>query len=66
MAETFFYKGRHIELRLTERTFENWYWSYTIDGHGFFPNQGAPFSSRVLATIDATRDAKLRVDRAPK
>lgn len=63
MAESFFYKGHHIEFKLIEWTYQKWFWSYTVDGTGPYQNESTPFASRDLAKEDVTAIAKSRFDR---
>ncbi|MGO4156968.1 hypothetical protein [Cupriavidus sp. YAF13] len=63
MPESFFYLGHYVNLELTQRTFGQWNWVYTLDTHGRFENQGDAFSSRELAMADALENAKARIER---
>jgi hypothetical protein len=63
MGESFFYKGHYVNFELTQRTFGQWHWTYTLDTHGHFEHQGEAFGSRELAMADAKENAKARIER---
>lgn len=63
-APNIFYRGHHIQVCLSEHTFGDWHWTYSIDGQGPYGSHGRSFVKRDLALQDALRCAKARIRRS--
>jgi hypothetical protein len=60
----FHYKGHDVAITLVERQ-GAWHWSYVMDGTSRFELQQPGLPTAEMAHVEATRDAKERIDKLP-
>lgn len=61
LKKRFEYRGHHVEI-ITTRADDAWRWRYEIDGHPSQPKAAATHRTEAAALMEATADAKHRVD----
>lgn len=60
----FHYNGHDVAITLIELG-QTWHWSYVLDGTSRFERSEPGLPSSDVATLEATRDAKERIDKLP-